>query len=202
LDLRGGGVKRSTAGADRVRVALPFTVVRGGLALAGALLVALLMVPVAGASAGCRNANTQPTGSNTPALRASVLCLVNKERTAQGLRALKSERRLVRAAKRHSADMVARHYFDHLSPEGESMKDRAVAARYLPERGTWKLAENIAWGSGTRSTPAQIVKNWMSSAPHRANILDRGLRQAGVGLSEHAPFGGDGVTFTLLFGTR
>ena len=37
--------------------------------------------------------------------------------------------------------------------------------------GRWKVAENLAWGTGSTSTPRSIVDRWMASPEHRANIL-------------------------------
>jgi uncharacterized protein YkwD len=184
-------------------MALPFSPVRGGSALAGAVLIALsLSAPTAGAAAACKNASLAPDGHNGAQLEAAVFCLLNKERAKRGLGKLKQNGKLLEAAERHSDDMVAQHYFDHTSPTGDTMKDRAVAARYIPQHGTWRVAENIAWGQGSLGSPKKIVASWMKSPPHRANILDGGLRHVGVGVAGAAPAGGDGATFTLVLGVR
>ncbi len=39
-------------------------------------------------------------------------------------------------------------------------------------------AENIAYG---QRTPEEVVKTWMTSAGHRANILNPGLSHLGIG---------------------
>jgi uncharacterized protein YkwD len=132
----------------------------------------------------------------------AVLCLVNAERRRHGLRALKNNARLRRAADRHSSDMVRRHYFDHRSPSGGDVVARARSARYIRSSGSWQVAENIAWGSGRLGTPTAIVRAWMNSAGHRANILRGSLREAGVGVSARTPSGGRGGTYTMVFGRR
>src|SRR5436190_1372105 len=48
------------------------------------------------------------------------------------------------------------------------------------------LAENLGWGTGVLSTPQAIVAGWMTSAPHRANILDPDLEDMGVGIAQRA----------------
>ena len=98
-----------------------------------ALVVAAL--PLAGASApdadarGCAGARTAPAGAGAGAM----VCLINAERRARGLAALASNGKLARAARHHSADMVARGYFGHTSPGGEHVR-RPPAARRVRER--------------------------------------------------------------------
>ncbi len=49
------------------------------------------------------------------------------------------------------------------------------------------MGENLAWGTGTLSTPQAIVRSWMSSPPHRANILHGAFRDTGIGVSAQLP---------------
>ncbi len=62
------------------------------------------------------------------------------------------------------------------------------------------LAENIAWGGGSLGTPRSIVGGWMNSTGHRANILNGGLRDSGVGVAVSTPQGGSGGTYVHDFG--
>ena len=185
-------------------MAPPFSVVRGGSALAGALLIAMLLAlaPPARAATACADAGLEPTAKNAERIAESVLCLLNSERAERGLRSLSEEGKLLKAARRHSADMVRRRYFDHVSPDGGSLVDRARAARYLPDRGAWRVAENIAWGSGSYGSPRHVVASWMKSPPHRRNVLDGSLKHAGIGVSDGTPGGRGGATFTLVLGRR
>ena len=184
-------------------MALPFSVVRGGLVLAGALLIALFVsLDSARAADACANADLEPTGRNGDQLADAMLCLLNQERAGRGLKGLAEDAKLLKAARRHSTDMVRRRYFDHRSPEGESMVDRAKEARY-PARGrTWRVAENLAWGSGSSGSPRHVVSTWMNSSVHRDNVLNGSLRHAGVGVSGGTPDGGRGATVTLVLGRR
>jgi uncharacterized protein YkwD len=155
----------------------------------------------AASASGCANASTPPDGANAEALRTSVLCLVNQQRAGNGLAPLTDNAALDRAAQGHSDDMVARAYFSHSTPDGADFSSRILAAGYPSSYRA--LAENIAWGSGTLSTPAQIVSNWMSSPGHRANILNGALHESGIGIAAGAPQGGTGQagTYTQDFGT-
>ena len=83
------------------------------------------------------------------------------------------------------------------------MLDRIRAAGYLKARASFTVGENIGWGSGTLSAPRALVKAWMASPPHRANILQGKFRELGVGLTLGAPapgIPGTAITATTNFG--
>lgn len=129
-----------------------------------------------------------------------MLCLLNRVRARHGLAALRLNAKLSRAARRHSRDMVRHRYFAHNSRNGRSPFDRMRATHYVPRNASWWLGENIAWGSGSLSAPAAVVREWMRSPPHRANILSRRFRDIGIGIVVGAPVGGAGATYTTDFG--
>ena len=57
--------------------------------------------------------------------------------------------------------------------------------------------------TGTLATPAQTVRGWMNSPPHRRNMLDRGFREIGIGVALGAPGSNDpGATYATEFGRR
>ncbi|MFF3751597.1 CAP domain-containing protein [Streptomyces sp. NPDC002018] len=121
---------------------------------------------------------------------AEVLALTNAERTAAGLRPLADDPRLAAAAQAYSADMAARAFYAHTSPEGLAPWDRAAAAG-APHRG---IGENIACG---QRSPREVVRGWMNSPGHRANILKPGFTHLGVGFAGGGPAG---TYWTQLFG--
>jgi uncharacterized protein YkwD len=41
--------------------------------------------------------------------------------------------------------------------------------------------ENLAWGMGERATAQGIVRGWMASPGHRANLLRPGWTRIGIG---------------------
>jgi uncharacterized protein YkwD len=141
---------------------------------------------------------------NASQLEHTILCLVNRERTKRGLSRLRSNGRLDRAARGHSRAMVQRRFFSHDSPGGASVLDR-VKRRGYRSSGGLMVGENIAWGSGSYATPAEIVDGWMHSSGHRANILHRAFEEIGVGVALGAPRpvqGQPAATYTTDFGTR
>jgi uncharacterized protein YkwD len=152
----------------------------------------------------CSAANSSPTEVSANRLEEIVLCLVNRERTSRGLGRLRGNGRLDRAARGHSRAMVQQRFFAHDSPGGASVLDR-VKRRGYRSAGGLMVGENIAWGSGSYSTPAEIVDGWMHSSGHRANILHAGFREIGVGVALGAPRpvnGQPAATYTTDFGTR
>ncbi|XVS61296.1 CAP domain-containing protein [Actinosynnema sp. CA-299493] len=122
-----------------------------------------------------------PTKTEVDLAEAAVVELTNGERAANGCPALAADGRLAAAARAHSADMAAQNYFDHVSKDGRSFVDRVKAAGY-PAPG----AENIAAGQRTAEA---VLKGWMDSPGHRANILNCKLKTLGVGLARGGSYG-------------
>jgi uncharacterized protein YkwD len=134
---------------------------------------------------------------------AALLSAVNFQRLLAGARPLRADALLARAARSHSRDMVAKHYFAHTSPTGSSLRSRVQRTGWTRFRPTWSLAENLAWGTGELATAAGIVNAWMQSPEHRANLLRKDLQRAGFGVVAGTPNAGDGgVTVTLDLGSR
>ncbi|OON71366.1 CAP domain-containing protein [Streptomyces tsukubensis] len=119
-----------------------------------------------------------------------VVTLTNAERAAAGLRTLALDTRLAAAAFGHSADMVARDFYSHTSPDGTAPWDRAGTAGSRHRA----IAENIACG---QRSPAEVVRGWMESPGHRANILTREFTHIGTGF---VGGGRSGTYWTQLFG--
>jgi uncharacterized protein YkwD len=152
-----------------------------------AILVALALL----ASAAPAQAANPPS---------DTLRLLNAARADRHLTALKADRRLAQAAQRHSLDMVARGYFDHVTPTGQGLRSRVAQTGWLRGRFPWELAENLAWGTGELATPEAVVAAWLRSPPHRRIMLDRTLRLVGVGIAAGTPSGLAGATYTADFG--
>ena len=152
----------------------------------------------------CTHTAVQPAAGNLADVRAAVLCLHNRERAEHGLPPLRENAKLRRAAEGHSGDMVAGRFFAHESRAGADMTDRILRTGYARGQG-WSLGENIAWGTGSLATAAEIQRAWMESPGHRANILRRQFRDIGIGIALGAPVaagGLDGATYTADFGLR
>ncbi|MYZ39833.1 MULTISPECIES: CAP domain-containing protein, partial [unclassified Streptomyces] len=103
---------------------------------------------------------------------------------------LADDPRLASAAQAYSADMAARAFYSHTSPEGLAPWDRAAAAG-ATHRG---IGENIACG---QRSPREVVTGWMNSPGHRANILKPDFTHLGIGFAGGGPAG---TYWTQLFG--
>jgi uncharacterized protein YkwD len=167
-----------------------------------ALALALSPSVAVAQGTGCSFTRLAAAAAPEPNMRTALRCLVNATRAEHGLRALRSDARLNAAADRHSADMVARGFFAHVTPDGRSVTERIRQSGYLGGSQDWALGEDIGWGTGPLSTPAAIFRAFMNSPPHRRVILDRDFREIGVGVAQGVPVAGQdgGATFTLDFG--
>jgi uncharacterized protein YkwD len=132
---------------------------------------------------GCAGSWLRPTAANAAQVRAATLCLINAQRARHDRQPLSANAMLERAAELHSLDMAKRKYFEHQSPDGEQPDARIVHQGYPPIL----VGENLAWGETAKSTPAIIVSMWMESPGHRANILEPGYREIGIGMAYDAP---------------
>lgn len=115
-----------------------------------------------------------------------VVRLVNEERASRGISALKHNWELSRVARYKSQDMKDNKYFSHTSPvygtPFQMMKSFGITYR--------SAGENIARG---QSSPEGVVKAWMNSSGHRANILNASFTEIGVG------YVADGRYWTQMF---
>ena len=164
-----------------------------------------LPVAVAGRKGGCRGADKRPgrSSSSRKLARRSLLCLLNKTRRAHGLRPLRANARLLKAAVRHSQSMVVRGYFSHDDPAGASPLDRVRRTGYLRGVRAYATGENIGYGQDPTSSPRTMMRAWMASTPHRANILTGRFREVGIGGVQGTPGQGPaGGTYTTVFGVR
>jgi|tagenome__1003787_1003787.scaffolds.fasta_scaffold20123879_2 uncharacterized protein YkwD len=151
----------------------------------------LALGPAAAAHA-CAHASASRVGAS--AATRSLSCLLNAERARHGLAAVHANRRLRRAAKRHSVDMLRRGYFSHYSPEGSTPAGRIRRTGYLRSARSWTVGEALAQG---RLSPRGILRLLLNSPPHREILLSPGFRDLGLGVAG----GGDrGLTVTFDMG--
>jgi uncharacterized protein YkwD len=165
----------------------------------------LLAAPTAVAEQACPAANATPANATKREIVRATLCGLNRERAHHGLRVLKLDKRLSRAARRHARDMARRNYFSHDTLGGGSFVDRIRAEGYLRGAHSWVVGENLAWGSRGFSRPRVIMRMWMNSPGHRANILNASFREIGIGVAYDAPVAHGGKpagTYATDFGYR
>ena len=145
-------------------------------------------------------------------LEKRIHVLINKERTKRGLSALSWNDGLRKVARKYSKVMAERNFFSHNDPDGRSFCDRykaeGIECRIRVGDTICLGAENIAqdnlyssyfYRDGERffswNTEDQIagsvVKRWMSSNAHRANILTPYFKRQGIGVA----FSDDGKVY-------
>jgi len=171
-------------------------------ALALLAVAAALLIAGAGSALACERAGADPDKTSLKKIEKATLCLVNDRREKHGARSLDRHSKLDDSSAGHSRDMERSNFFSHTGPGGVSLADRVRRTGYLSGSTDWILGENIAWGSGSRAEPKSIVKAWMKSPGHRANILHGSFRDLGVGVVRGGPVGGTrgAATYTTDFG--
>lgn len=110
----------------------------------------------------------------------NILYYTNLERTSRGLKPLRFSSKLTRSANAKSKDMFASQYFAHESP-ADSKKTFA----YFIDNESYqfvRVSENLAMGDFT--TAKDVVKAWMDSSTHRANIVFADYRDIGASVQK------------------
>lgn len=113
-----------------------------------------------------------PAPSQTELYKKEVLKLVNKERAKAGIKPLKADPTLEKAAAIRAKELTK--VFDHVRPNGSicfTVLDDVGASYYV-------AAENIAAG---QKNPNYVMDAWMNSPGHRSNILNGSFGKIGVG---------------------
>jgi uncharacterized protein YkwD len=144
---------------------------------------------------GKTKASAKPTATptatpsqNSSDATASVVALVNSERSQVGCAPLAVNAQLTNAAQSHSADMASNQTMSHYGSDGSAPGDRITRAGYI-----WSTyGENVAYGY---TTPEDVMAGWMSSPGHRANILNCAFKEIGVGHAQPGDY------WTQDFGT-
>jgi uncharacterized protein YkwD len=168
-------------------------------------LVAVLAAAVAASPSGARVQDGRTLAARD-SLESGVLVQINALRRQHGLAPLRLNARLRAAADVHSAAMANGGFFAHESPDGTIFWKRV--ARYYPQGSSsyWSVGENLLWSS-PEVAPADALRMWLASPPHRKNLLTSRWRE--IGLSAIHVTAGPGVfnnapvtVLTADFGVR
>jgi uncharacterized protein YkwD len=135
------------------------------------------------------------------AVTTQVYCWIDAERARRGLAPLRRDRRLAKAAVRHSTRMERANVFSHSI--GGGIFPRIKASGYLRGAKSFAVAETMAWilpGAGAKAATDQ----WLASAYHRSVLLSANFRDVGVGVVKGSPLRRreGGYTVTADFGRR
>jgi uncharacterized protein YkwD len=137
------------------------------------LVAALALAPCAA------SARPAAQAMRDTALEAQLAQQINTVRRSYGLKPLTVSAKLSSAAAAHTREMGADGYFEHESFDSTPFWKRI--ARWYPSRGwrSWSVGENLVYRSPD-ITAESGVELWMSSPPHRANLLSRSWREIGI----------------------
>ncbi|EPZ48291.1 CAP domain-containing protein [Alicyclobacillus acidoterrestris] len=125
---------------------------------------------------------TTPANSSIPTYVSQIVNLVNQQRKQNGLSPLKVNTSLDTMAQTKAQDMINENYFDHTSPKyGSPFNMMSTFGIHYTYAG-----ENIAAGQPDAAT---VMKDWMNSAGHRANILNPNYTEIGVGEAHGGTYG-------------
>lgn len=134
-----------------------------------------------GGSSSSGNTSSSTETSNMNSDEKEVFDLINKQRTNNGLAALKNDSKVQRVARIKAQDMVDNNYFSHTSPTYGSPFDMLKSFKI-----SYKTAgENIAGNSSNSSA----VTAWMNSSGHKANILNSNFNYTGIGVVSSPKYG-------------
>jgi len=98
----------------------------------------------------------KPERVNLIPIERNIVKFTNAERAKYGLPALEVDHELVKSARKHATWMTLNHTLQHT---------------------TEPVAENIAMG---QRNSREVVRDWMNSPGHRANILNPAYRRIGA----------------------
>jgi uncharacterized protein YkwD len=108
----------------------------------------------------------------------SIFILTNRERVRADLTPLRRNAQLARAAQLQAEQMAAAGKLSHQVPDSRypTLTSRLRLVGYV-----WRsVGENVAEGY---TSGAALMAGWMTSAPHRANVLSAKFTETGVGLA-------------------
>jgi uncharacterized protein YkwD len=122
-----------------------------------------------------------------------MMSLVNQVRQDNGTSNLTWCPALVRSSLAHSQDMAARNYFEHDSPDGGTIGDRAKEAGYQYRA----VGENIAFG---QRTVREVMEAWIDSPGHFKNLISPDYEHFGYAEFAGKLDGSSGKFWTQNFG--
>jgi hypothetical protein len=157
-------------------------------------LLSLLLITVKIAAISLVALGPVVTADASAITTSTVISLANQARVEGGLAALTPNSLLTSAAQAKANDMLAKQYFAHNTPSGDTPWTfiKATGYSYLT------AGENLA----IDFTEAESVQTaWMNSPGHRANIMNKAFQEIGIGISKGTFNGHETTIVVQMFGT-
>jgi len=124
-------------------------------------------------------------------LPSEIVTLTNLERGFSNVATVKENPLLTEAAEAKARDMAGKGYFAHVGPGGKEPWVWIKEAGYTYVSAGENLAVRF-------NESADVVRAWMASESHRANIVKRGYTEIGVGVAE-GTYKGTPATFVVQY---
>lgn len=124
----------------------------------------------------------------------TIIELTNKERAAAGLPTLKENKELAAAAAAKAADMFAQNYWAHNAPDGAEPWNFVLNSGYSYLHAGENLARDFR-------DPQSVVKAWMKSSSHKANLISPKYQDIGVAVVDGKLNGMETTLVVQMFGT-
>lgn len=174
-------------------------------ALAAAVI--LLSVPAAASSATGTSRYLAPAsvcgdpsvGEPVAVQLRAMRCYVAYARKREGAAPLATNEHLERSARRKARD-IRDCSFSHTAC-GRSFTHWIRSFGYT-SAGSFRVGENLAWGSADRARARSILSSWLRSPAHRRSLLDKGFRHHGIGVVRGTRDGLPALFWTHHFGQR
>ena len=130
------------------------------------------------APSGTCGAAAEQLGLDLATAEVAMQCLTNYARAQEGLSALRLNATLNAAGATKLKSDITCGDFSH-TPCGQPFDK--VFAGYVHGATSYRIGENIAWGTGSFGTPRQTMNGWLHSTGHRENILTAAYAELGIG---------------------
>lgn len=138
------------------------------------------------------NPNVLGYASQIPPL--AIIELTNRQRQEAGLNPLKENKLLDTAAAAKAADMFARDYWAHNTPDGAEPWSFVLDSGYSYLHAGENLARDFR-------DPASVVTAWMNSPSHKVNLLSPKYQDIGIAVVDGRLNGVETTLVVQMFGT-
>jgi len=124
-----------------------------------------------------------------------LIALANSDRTKEGLGSLTKNSKLTAAAKAKAEDMLAKDYWSHYGPNGETPWQFIKGAGYTYTYAGENLAKGFITSSATHTA-------WMNSPTHKANIMKSEFKDVGIYVVDGTLQGEATTLVVQMFGSQ
>ncbi len=173
-------------------------------------LLAGSVAPAPAGATDCPYVDTPAAQVTVAQFDQSMFCAVNQTRAEHGVRRLRPDSVLRRAAGEYTGSLLRGRFFSHHGdfhghPHSSTPIGRLREIGYIRPGYVWVVGEDLRWSTPETSTPANIVEEWLSSPKHRFYLLKAKFDELGVAGARGTPLDPnlpDGITVAAEFGFR